>query len=97
MTGQRNFLRINWSTNQLEGFVAQFTNLNNDYDARPGYFFKVFDREGGTLLREKFFWICRVADEDWYTPPATEFDRSNSCVVDIDFNYIQVWRRVGWY
>lgn len=95
-TGQRNYLRINWSTNELEGFVAQCTNLNNDYEARPGYFFKIYDSEGGTLLREKFMWVCRVADEDWHTPPCTEYDRANSCVVDINFNYIEVWQQVAW-
>lgn len=96
LSGKTNFLRIDWSTRTFTGYVAQFTNLNNDYIAYPGYFFELYDRQGGTKLREHFMRVCAVADEDWHSPPHTVYDRSKSWTADVDFAYVVWWLQVGW-
>ena len=95
-TGRQNFFRVDWSTQTLHGFVSQVTNLNNDYQANVGYFFRTYSSKGGSLLREYFLIVCRVADEDFYSPPSTVYDSNKLCVTDAAFGYIEIQQQVSW-
>lgn len=96
LSGRTNFFRITWQTSQIVGFVAEATNLNNDKDANVGYFFRVYASPGSPLLREGFLVVARVANEDWYSPPATVYDREVGSTVNVSFGHIEVQRTVGW-
>ena len=92
LSGRTNFFRVTWETSQIVGFVAEVTNLNNDYDVNVGYSFWAYASAGGPLLRDGFLIVASVADEDWYTPPSTVYDREAGTTVNVRFGYIEFQR-----
>jgi hypothetical protein len=61
-TGQPNQLIVNWSTHEISWYLAEFTNLNNDYWAHPSFVYQY--EAGNKVLSRACFDTIAVPDED---------------------------------
>ena len=91
--GKRNQVKIDWGGHLATCFLAEFTNLNNDYWALPGYSISLYKND--VFQKEITIAVAKVKDEDFGDEPTVRYKtRSRGFSDDID--KVTVNRSVNW-
>lgn len=94
ITGNPNSVTINWTTREVTWFLAEFTNLNNDYWAHPYYGVELFN--GSKSLGKICFDTIAIPDEDLGDEPTDRDRRFGPRKIAPDVNRISAWQGVYW-